>query len=167
MNITLKIKIDDEIVLTDYYSKCIEFIKCITKKTVNEYCDSVFVEFNNTKDLEKTIDLINLQKTIPYEGFEDLVIDWDMSINIENIDSKDELFTNSLDHQTLDMVCSDLASEQETLKEKTDALYGFFEKSGVLQYKQMMRAFISVLEENKIIQSKQDIFDKIFTEQIH
>lgn len=127
--------------------------------------------YDNHDELNQVISQFNDHRYIPFEKFLDVESDdFVLTLESENInESFNHLSEKNTRHLTeqinmIDYICSDIVNEQEDLSQKVDAIYGFIEKSGVLQYKQMIQAFISVLEEKQVISNKEEIFKRIFKE---
>ena len=129
------------------------------------------VKFSSGQDLKDALNLLNNHRYLPLKDFEEIYPNtFTFTIESDIIDPL-ETHLNLLNQKYLeeqinmiDYICSDIVNEQEDLSQKVDALYGFIEKSGVVQYKQMIQAFISVLEEKQVISNKEEIFKRIFKE---
>jgi len=154
--------------LTKQITKLPVEVETISSEAYNISCPCYVVTYDNQTDLKKAITMFNDHRYVPLDGF-DSIHPNDFTISLENdiIDQAFEHLTTKnlgyLEEQInmLDYICSDIVSEQEDMKTKIDALYAFFEKSGVLYYKQTIEALLEVLEQNGVL-GKNSIRETVF-----
>jgi hypothetical protein len=85
------------------------------------------------------------------------------SPELKTLEEKLRLSENRV--ELLDHICSDLASEQEDIKLKLDSFYSFFDKSGILYYKQLIESLIDTMDRNGMV--NKEVLKKQLFKQIH
>jgi len=145
------------------------YVEFVTNDKYDISCPSFCFEYDDHDSLKKIISLFSDHRYVPFDEFEDITNDdFTMALESNTInESFGFLSEKNLEYveeqvNMLDYICSDIVHEQEDLKEKMEAMYSFFDKSGILYYKQLIQGLLEVLDSKGIIE-KENIEKKLFT----
>lgn len=144
-------------------------IEYANTKKESKLCPVFCLTYDDQQSLKETIAIFDDHRYIPFDGFDDIAPDdFTMTLESDTIDDSYTYLTQKnfdyIEEQVnmIDYICSDIVNEQEDLREKVEALYSFFDKSGILYYKQVIQGLLDVLDSKGIIE-KEGIESKLFT----
>lgn len=144
------------------------YVEFVTDQIFNVTYPVICFDYDDQEELKGVISLFNEHRYDPVGEYEDIRHEeYTLSLESEYIHSSNNyLNEKNLEYMEeqiniIDYICSDIVYEQEDIKSKVDALYGFFEKSGILYYKQTIETLLDVLEKNNDI-GKNSIRETLF-----
>lgn len=130
-------------------------------------------EYINKEKLKEDLTKLFSHNLSPIKGYEQVSTKW-FTVSIEN-DNIDSTLSHLLDEKLhsiedqvylLDHICSDIVETQEKTKEQVEVIYSFMQKSGILEYKSLIKHLLSVMDANGLV-DKKSLEKQVFTQTTH
>jgi hypothetical protein len=148
---------------------------CCTRADIQFTLNKSKIQSTEEIEYELLTSSVNDAKMFVYEWFYALslpdheftdVVKSEVQLESEQIQVTNCINTNmqrslNYDIDLLDMVVSDVAFDQESVKERLTAIEQYIQKSGIIYYQQFMKELVEVLDAREIL-DKESVIAKMF-----